>query len=118
MRKTIFKWKVIAKYYCGFIVDNQYFDNLSLLVIITNTILILVSDPRDNNSIANTSDSYFLYFYTAEAVLKILGFGFLASEKAYIKDPWNILDFFVVLMGWVSFILEQSQECKCGKGIF
>ena len=110
MRKTIFKWKVIAKYYCGFIVDNQYFDNLSLLIIITNTILILVSDPRDNNSIANTSDSYFLYFYTAEAVLKILGFGFLASEKAYIKDPWNILDFFVVLMGWVSFILEHTSN--------
>ena len=110
MRKTIFKWKVIAKYYCGFIVDNQYFDNLSLLIIITNTILILVSDPRDNNSIANTSDSYFLYFYTAEAVLKILGFGFLASEKAYIKDPWNILDFFVVLMGWVSFILEHTRN--------
>ena len=110
MRKTIFKWKVIAKYYCGFIVENQYFDNLSLLVIILNTVLILISDPRDNKSIANTSDSYFLYFYTAEAVLKILGFGFWASEKAYIKDPWNILDFFVVLIGWVSFILEHTRN--------
>ena len=69
-----------------------------------------MSDPSDNNTISNTSNNYFLYFYTAEAVLKILGFGFLASEKAYIKDPWNILDFFVVLMGWVSFILEHTRN--------
>jgi hypothetical protein len=95
------------EYYCCLIVDNVYFDYLSLVVIITNTILILVSDPRDDNSIANKSDQFFLYFYTLEAILKILGFGFVCTERAYLKDYWNILDFFVIIVGWISFILER-----------
>ena len=116
-RKKIFEWQVKSKYYCGFIVNNQYFDYLSLFVIITNTLLILISDPRNNNSIANTSDQYFLFFYTFEAILKILGFGFVAGEKAYLKDYWNILDGFVVLVGWVSFIIEKRTSSKKISGL-
>ena len=106
-RKKIYKVMKHIEYYCCLIVDNVYFDYLSLVVIITNTILILVSDPRDDNSIANKSDQFFLYFYTLEAILKILGFGFVCTERAYLKDYWNILDFFVIIVGWISFILER-----------
>ena len=116
-RKEIFKWLTYAKYYCNILVDNFIFDNLSLLVIILNTVFILISDPRDTNSIANTSDNIFLYFYTIEAGLKILGFGFIFTEKAYLKDYWNILDFFVIIMGWVSFILERAMNGKKISGL-
>ena len=116
-RKEIFKWLTYAKYYCNILVDNFIFDNLSLLVIILNTVFILISDPRDTNSIANTSDNIFLYFYTIEAGLKILGFGFIFTEKAYLKDYWNILDFFVIFMGWVSFILERAMNGKKISGL-
>ena len=116
-RKAIFKWLTYAKYYCNILVDNFIFENLSLLVIILNTVFILISDPRDTNSIANTSDSIFLYFYTVEAGLKILGFGFIFTEKAYLKDYWNILDFFVIIMGWVSFILERAMNGKKISGL-
>ena len=116
-RKAIFKWLTYAKYYCNILVDNFIFENLSLFVIILNTVFILISDPRDTNSIANTSDSIFLYFYTVEAGLKILGFGFIFTEKAYLKDYWNILDFFVIIMGWVSFILERAMNGKKISGL-
>ena len=106
-RKKFNNILVNARYWSLLLVGNQYFDNFSLLVIITNTILILISDPRDNDSLANTSDSYFLYFYTLEAILKIIAYGFIGTEFAYLKDPWNILDFFVVFVGWISFILER-----------
>ena len=116
-RKEIFKWYTYAKYYCNILVDNFIFENISLLVIITNTILILISDPRNTKSIANTSDSYFLYFYTLEAALKIIGFGFLTTDRAYLKDYWNILDFFVIIMGWISFILERAMNGKKISGL-
>ena len=104
-RKTFNKWLVTARFYCLIFVNNQYFDNFSLFIILLNTILILISDPRDSNSIANVTDQYFLYFYTLEAILKIITFGFITTEFAYMKDSWNILDFFVVFVGWISFIL-------------
>ena len=91
-----------------FSVNNPIFDYLSLLVIIANTVLILISDPTDANNIGNLSDNYFLYFYTIESVLKIIAFRFWAAEDAYIKDAWNILDFFVVIVGWILFIVEKA----------
>jgi hypothetical protein len=107
-RKKINKIMVYARFYCRTFVDNPIFDYLSLFVIIANTVLILISDPTDPNNIGNLSDSYFLYFYTVESALKILAFRFWATEEAYIKDPWNILDFFVVVVGWILYIVEKA----------
>ena len=109
-RKKINQYMVYARYWCRFFVDNWIFDNLSLLIIILNTILILISDPTDPNNLGNLSDSYFLYFYTIESILKIISFTFFSAEDAYIKDYWNILDFFVVLVGWISFIIEKAMN--------
>ena len=106
-RQKIYSILVYARFYCRFFVDNMIFDNLSLLVIILNTVLILISDPTDSNNIGNLSDHYFLFFYTFEAALKIISFTFFSAEDAYIKDYWNILDFMVVLVGWISFVLEK-----------
>ena len=116
-RKKINKYMVYARYWCRFFVDNWIFDNLSLLIIIINTVLILISDPTDSNNIGNLSDSYFLYFYTIESCLKIISFTFFSAEDAYIKDYWNILDFFVVLVGWISFIIERVMNGKKISGL-
>ena len=37
----------------------KFFDNFSLLIIILNEIFILISDPRDNDNIANLAAQYF-----------------------------------------------------------
>ena len=106
-RQKIYKWLVYTRFWCRFFVNNWIFDNLSLLIIIINTVLILISDPTDPDNLGNLSDDYFLYFYTVEAVLKIITFTFISAEDAYLKDYWNILDFSVVLVGWISFIIER-----------
>ena len=107
-RKKINTCMVYMRFYCRFLVDNSIFDYLSLLVIIANTVLILISDPTDNNNLGNQTDNYFLYFYTFECILKIIAFRFWASEDAYLKDTWNLLDFFVVIVGWILFIIENA----------
>ena len=116
-RKKINKVLVYSRYFCRFFVDNWIFDNLSLAIIVANTILILISDPTDPNNIGNKTDSYFLYFYTLEALLKIISFRFISAEDAYIKDYWNILDFFVVIIGWISLILERAMNGKKISGL-
>jgi Ni,Fe-hydrogenase I cytochrome b subunit len=116
-RKKFNKHLVYARFWCLFLVDNQLFDNFSLLIIILNTIFILISDPRDNDNIANTSDQYFLYWYTFECILKIIAYGFVMTENAYLKDYWNCLDFFVVFVGWISWILERTMNGKKISGL-
>ncbi len=58
-----------------------------------------------------------MYFYTVEAILKIISFRFISAEDAYIKDYWNILDFFVVIVGWISFILERAMNGRKISGL-
>ena len=107
-RKRINKFLVYSRYICKFFVDNYIFENLSLIIITINSILIFISDPTIRNNIGNRTDFYFLMFYALEAVLKIITFTFYSAEDAYIKDYWNILDFIVVIIGFISFIIEKE----------
>jgi hypothetical protein len=107
-RRNYFKLASRISQLSRLIVCNVIFDNFSLAVILINTFLILISDPTIADSIANTSDNYFLYIYSMEMTLKIFAFGFVLPYNAYLKDMWNTMDFFVVLFGWIGFILERA----------
>ena len=105
-RREIHKCLIYTRFWSRFFLDNIIFDTLSLLVVLANTIIILASDHSNVNNLGNISDKYFLFFYTLEAVLKIISFTFFYAEDAYVKDYWNILDFIIVIVGWISYILE------------
>ena len=65
------------------------------------------SDPNSTtrlNQILDILDDVFTGLYTLEAVLKIVARGFVLHKHSYIRDPWNILDFFVVLVGYLSLL--------------
>lgn len=50
-------------------------------------------------------DTYvFIVVFTIECVLKIIAYGFLLHPGAYLRNPWNILDFIIVAVGYVSEI--------------
>jgi len=107
LRKTLFKFFETIKKYMT-IVKHPIFDNISLLIILVNTLLILISNPTDQNSLANTTDQYFLYLFSLEMFLKFLAFGLIIPPNSYFRDYWNILDFLVVVVGWISFVMESS----------
>lgn len=41
----------------------------------------------------------FTTIYTTEMILKIVSRGFILHSYAYLRDPWNWLDFIVVVLG-------------------
>ena len=41
----------------------------------------------------------FAVVYTLEMILKVLARGFVLHKHAYLRDPWNRLDFVVVMFG-------------------
>jgi hypothetical protein len=45
-----------------------------------------------------------LGLYTVEMILKILGYGFIIPKKSYLRDSWNILDFIIVISGYVPLL--------------
>jgi len=42
-----------------------------------------------------------LGIFTVEAALKILALGFVLHRGSYLRNTWNIMDFIVVVTGYV-----------------
>ena len=59
------------------------------------------------NSINEESDNYFLMFYTFEFLIKVLAFGFIINDNAYLRDFWNVLDLFIISVGWSLIYLRK-----------
>jgi hypothetical protein len=81
-----------------------------LAVIIANSVVMMVDDSATNDNpskIFGVLELWFQYAYTVEMVFKILGLGFIMGPDSYIKDTWNLLDFFIVMMGYVSMIADS-----------
>ena len=95
------------------IVAHRYFKNFMLLVILLNSIIFALPDYSQvnpdgdlilqgslRNTVVDAADPIFVGLFTFECVMKIISFGFYDRKGAYINDPWNILDFVIVVIGY------------------
>jgi hypothetical protein len=46
--------------------------------------------------------------------LKILAWGFFFGNKPYIRDPWNILDFTVVMSAYLTIVTDAVDKYNNG----
>ena len=51
-----------------------------------------------------TIENVFQGIYTVEMVLKILGMGLIFNKGAYLRDYFNMLDFFIVVSAYLSMM--------------
>ncbi|CAG2102896.1 unnamed protein product, partial [Medioppia subpectinata] len=61
-----------------------------------------------------TSEPYFLGIFCVEATLKILALGFILHKGSYLRNVWNILDFIVVLTGFITFYAPAEKQMLGG----
>ena len=75
------------------------------MIILFNTITLSMFDYSDRNSkkrdnmLIDIFSICFSIVYTIEAILRILALGFVVHKKSYLRDPWNLIDFIVVISG-------------------
>jgi Ion transport protein len=88
---------------------NPWFDRVILTVIILNCVYLGLDNEIEIVSMySDNIDFVFLIIYTIEMVLKIIAMGFFMLPHSYLRDAWNILDFSVVILGWISNFLSNS----------
>lgn len=92
------------------IITNKVFETISILVIVSNSLFLALDDPMQTTTPAyeQMSDTIFQILYTVEMCLKILAMGFLFNKGAYLRDPWNILDFVIITSGYAGMIFAGS----------
>ena len=56
--------------------------------------------PLSSNS-QETVEYAFLIIFTIETFLKIIAYGLVMHQNSYVRNGWNLLDFVIVIVGWV-----------------
>uniref|UniRef100_A0A7N8Y4B3 Voltage-dependent L-type calcium channel subunit alpha n=1 Tax=Mastacembelus armatus TaxID=205130 RepID=A0A7N8Y4B3_9TELE len=95
---------------------SRTFEIVILLTIFANCIALAVFLPMPEEDTNNTNSSLesleyiFLIIFTLECFLKIVAYGFVFHEGAYLRNCWNILDFVIVFMGLFTFALDTINK--------
>ena len=109
IRKHVMRYRVYINRAAQMIVMHPLFESISITVIIVNSLFLAMDDPlRDPSETPiymTTADSIFQYLYTVEMFFKIVSMGFIINKGAYIRDPWNILDFTIICSGYIGMFL-------------
>nr|XP_061799733.1 sodium channel protein type 2 subunit alpha-like [Nerophis lumbriciformis] len=81
------------------ILVHSLFNLLIMCTIITNCVFMTLSRPPDWAKIVEYA---FTAIYTFESLVKILARGFCIGKFTFLRDPWNWLDFTVIVMAYVT----------------
>ncbi|KAH9505340.1 hypothetical protein Btru_058406 [Bulinus truncatus] len=87
-----------------------------LLTIIANCIVLALEEhlpARDKTPLALQLDGtevYFLGIFCVEAFLKIVALGFCLHKKSYLRNIWNVMDFIVVVTGFITIFASSGSS--------
>ncbi|KAL0121148.1 hypothetical protein PUN28_008671 [Cardiocondyla obscurior] len=91
-----------------FIIEWPPFEYAVLLTIIANCVVLALEEhlPKQDKTVLaqnlESTEVYFLAIFCVEASLKILALGFVLHRGSYLRNIWNIMDFFVVVTGIIT----------------
>ncbi|XP_034165659.2 sodium channel, voltage-gated, type I like, alpha b isoform X9 [Pangasianodon hypophthalmus] len=78
---------------------HSMFSFVIMCTILTNCAFMTLSSPPDW---AKNVEYTFTGIYTFESLIKILARGFCVGKFTFLRDPWNWLDFSVIVMAYVT----------------
>ncbi|KAL9928146.1 muscle calcium channel subunit alpha-1-like isoform 1-T2 [Glossina fuscipes fuscipes] len=102
--------------FCIGIVDSKLFEYFILLTIGANCVALAVytpypfGDSNETNQILEHVEAVFLVIFTFECVMKIIAYGFCLHSGSYLRNAWNFLDFFIVVIGMISTALSNLMK--------
>ncbi|XP_039180232.1 sodium channel protein type 5 subunit alpha-like isoform X4 [Crotalus tigris] len=85
------------------ILVHSLFSMFIMCTILTNCVFMAWSElPPWNKYVEQT----FTAIYTFESLIKILARGFCMTEFTFLRDPWNWLDFSVIIMAYITEFVD------------
>ena len=105
---------------CYDIAISKWFEYFIIFLIVCSSITLAIDGPElDKKSKLKKAldelDAVYTWLFVLEVVLKVIAFGFCKGEHAYVKNPWNVLDFIIAILGvfvWASSGNEQFEAVK------
>ena len=94
------------------VVESPVFDPFIMLTIICNCVTMAWASPLDPPGTEKAAflaymEWVYLYIFTFELVMKIIAYGLLFNNHAYLRDTWCQLDFVVVGLAWLPLLIPS-----------
>ena len=117
----IFSWANPVRVFCANVVMHPYFEPVVLVLILVSTLFLVMDMPHFSEKttlrqIMKVFNYIFTASFTIEMLLKIVSMGFCKSKTPknfalstpYMRDGWNVLDFFIVLVSIAAITLPTE----------
>uniref|UniRef100_A0A8C1VTE0 Voltage-dependent L-type calcium channel subunit alpha n=1 Tax=Cyprinus carpio TaxID=7962 RepID=A0A8C1VTE0_CYPCA len=107
---------------CISLVEWKPFDVFILIAIFANcmALAVYIPFPEDDSNSTNhdleTVEYAFLIIFTIETFLKIIAYGLVMHQNAYVRNGWNMLDFVIVVIGYFLSAYIPNQPSVQGHG--
>ena len=94
------------------VVESPVFDPLILLTILANCTTMAWESPLDppgtsKAAFIDVCEWVYLWIFTFELLTKVVAYGFLMHDGAYLRDAWCQLDFIVVTLAWLPILFPS-----------
>lgn len=95
------------------LVEQPFMESATLCVILANSAVLAIQGPPDDPdapippAAASALELAFTLLFTTEMTIKIIAMGFACHRGAYLSDGWNRLDFVVVMLGWLPYLMPS-----------
>ena len=103
--------------FCRDLIAKPQFDQVIIAAIIVSSICLALDSPRldpesDLAHTLQTMDLFFTGLFFGEMMTKVITLGFLFTKKAYLKSPWNLLDFCIVMISLTLLLAESMPQLQ------
>ena len=107
---------------CWTVCRHKWFDNTILLLIVISTLTLAVETPFDDPDgqkieILTWIDYFMTGAFTLECITKIIAMGFVHVTGTYLRDPWNNLDFIIVLSAVAGYLMPPGVNISAVKSL-
>jgi hypothetical protein len=94
------------------LLENPYFEYFVFYLIALNSLILAIDEPvledAFSKKLIKQISTAISVAFIVECVLKIFVLGFVVGKFTYLKDPFNILDFTIVMISIINFILTRT----------
>ena len=113
----------IVKFLVQNLVQSRAFDAVVYIAILASSVILITTPPYDDipdnppwlpSSLRYQLEWAFMGIFTFEFSCRVLCDGLLFTNRAYLKDGWNCIDFTVLVFGWIDILqlLDKTSMVK------
>lgn len=112
----LFSKESIIRRACYRSVKSSQFDNIILLLIILSSFKLVIDTYINDDAFGNSEQVYIIsqnvdYFFNTcfifEALMKTIAYGFVMEPNCYMREAWNVLDFFIVFASLLDMSIDS-----------